>query len=81
MLTAGWRVDSNDGEERAVILGAAVGAGISGKQESQIVGRDLEIRDESEPKGENKVTDNTMKLFPRWFVMLQITAILTDLTK
>lgn len=49
-------MDANDGEERAVIRRVEAGGGISGKQESQIVGRDTEIREESESKGENKVT-------------------------
>lgn len=41
------------------------GEGISGKQESRIVGRDLGIRDDSEPKGENKVSSNATELSSR----------------
>lgn len=44
-------MSSNDGEEPAVIQREV---GISGKQESQIVGRDLEIGDESSSRGQSR---------------------------
>lgn len=62
----GRGVDSNDGEKkRAAIRGAADEGGISGEQESRIVGRDLGIRDDSESKGENKVSGNARELSSR----------------